>query len=436
VDFPVFDVPLIGGRLFIALVGVVHVLISHGCAVGGSLFLVLLEYKSIKENDERLNELCYRLTRWFFILTTSLGALSGVGIWFTTNMFSPEGIGSLLRIFFWPWFVEWNVFIVELALVAIYYLSWHKMKPDKHVKVGIAYFVVSFQTVAVIVGILGFQLTPGKWTVDRAFWDGFFNPSYFPQLFSRTALAGLLAAAFSLFIFAFMRSMQDVRKPFLRFTGGYLLAVSPVYLFATVGYYHIIPQRAEEFISVALVTLQFQRYVEWSKGFYFAIVGFMLLAGLLMFYARRTFGVLAVLPMLLMILAVIQFERVREFSRKPFVINEYMYSNGKRKAEAAFLSEVGVSRFATWAWRGLDPVSETALGEVVFRADCMACHEQVGVNGVFAKPLVTTEEAVVNFLSNMQYTHPFMPPFIGTEKEKKALAKFLVEGKRKWLESQ
>ncbi|GAB4330863.1 MAG: hypothetical protein Kow0099_01750 [Candidatus Abyssubacteria bacterium] len=434
-DFPVFDVPLIGGRLFIAFVGVTHVLISHGCAVGGSFFLVLLEYKSIRERNERLNALCYRLARWFFILTTSLGALTGVGIWFTTNMFSPEGIGSLLRIFFWPWFVEWIVFVIELALVAVYYLSWHKMKPERHLKVGIAYFVFSFQTVAVIVGILGFQLTPGKWAEDRAFWDGFFNPSYFPQLFSRAALAGLLAAAFSLFIFACMRSMQDLRRPFLRFTGGYLLAVSPVYLFATVGYYHIIPQRAEEFIPVALVTLQFTQYAQWSKGFYFAVIGFMLLVGLVMYYARRTFGVLAVLPLLLMILAVIQFERVREFTRKPFVINNYMYSNGKRKAEAAFLTEVGVSKYATWAWRDVDRNAETALGHVVFKTNCAACHEYVGINGVFKKPIITSEDSVVNFLSNMQYTHPFMPPFIGTEEEKEALARYLVEGKNTWLES-
>ncbi len=79
-DFPIIEVPLIGGRMLIALVGIIHVLISHGCGVGGSLILVLLERKSIRESNERLNEFAYRLTRWFFILTTSIGALTGVGV--------------------------------------------------------------------------------------------------------------------------------------------------------------------------------------------------------------------------------------------------------------------------------------------------------------------------------------------------------------------
>ncbi|UCD57766.1 MAG: cytochrome c, partial [Candidatus Hydrogenedentota bacterium] len=143
-DFPIVEVPLTGGRFLIAVVGIVHVLIGHGCAVGGSFFLVLLEYKSIREANDRLNELAYRLARWFFIVTTSVGALTGVGIWFTTNMFSPIGIGSLLRVFFWVWFIEWIIFVIEIGLVAVYYLAWHRMSPTKHLKLGIAYAVMSF----------------------------------------------------------------------------------------------------------------------------------------------------------------------------------------------------------------------------------------------------------------------------------------------------
>ncbi len=221
-DFPIVEVPLIGGRMLIATVGIIHVLISHGCAVGGSIFLVLLERKSIREDNPRLNELAYNLARWFFILTTSIGALTGVGIWFTTNMFAPLGIGSLLRIFFWAWFFEWLVFFIEIILVSIYYLSWKRMSKEKHLKIGIAYTVTSFMTLVIIVGILGFQLTSGGWTDSRSFWDAFFNPTYFPQLFSRAMLAALLACGFCLFINACMREFKDVRGEFLRFSGGFL----------------------------------------------------------------------------------------------------------------------------------------------------------------------------------------------------------------------
>jgi cytochrome bd-type quinol oxidase subunit 1 len=419
--------------MLIALVGVIHVLISHGCAVGGSFFLVLLEYKSIRQKNERLNELAYRVARWFFILTTSVGALTGVGIWFTTNMFSPVGIGSLLRVFFWAWFVEWIVFVTEIGLVAVYYLSWYRMSRSAHLKLGIVYVVTSFQTLVIIVGILGFQLTPGKWLDSQTFWDGFFNPTYLPQLFSRTALSALLACGFSLFIFACLRGFRDVRSEFLRFSGAFLLVISPIYLFATFAYYQVLPARAESFISVALVTLQLTQYAQWSQAFFFVVVAGLFLFGLVLYFMQRTFAVLSVAPFLILICAVAQFERVREFARKPYVISDYLYSNGIGKAEAPFMSSVGAMRYSTWAWRGLDPGGgETELGHMLFRLECSTCHTYRGINGVFNKrAILSSEEATVQFLDNVQYSHPYMPPFAGTQEEKEALAKFLVEGATK-----
>jgi mono/diheme cytochrome c family protein len=429
-DFPIIEVPLLGGRMLIALVGVIHVLISHGCGVGGSLILVLLERKSIRESNERLNELAYRLTRWFFILTTSVGALTGVGIWFTTNMFSPVGIGSLLRVFFWAWFVEWIVFTVEIILVAFYYLSWKRMSPERHLKVGIAYVATSLQTMIIIVGILGYQLTPGRWLSSRSFWDGFFNPTYMPQLVSRMALAGLLACGFALFIAAFMREFRDVRREFLRVVGGFLLITSPIYLFATYTYYQTMPERASKFISVALMTLRLTQYAEWSKIFFPAVAVLLLCMGAVLYLRQRTYGVLSVLPLLLLTVATMQFERVREFSRKPYVINQYLYSNGIRKDELPFISEVGASRYSTWAWRGLDPNDgETALGHMLFRLECSVCHTYRGINGIFNKrAILASEEATLSFLDTYRYSHPYMPPFAGTQEEKRALAKFLTDG--------
>ena len=429
-DFPIVEVPLIGGRMLIATVGVIHVLISHGCAVGGSIFLVLLERKSIREDNPRLNELAYNLARWFFILTTSIGALTGVGIWFTTNMFAPLGIGSLLRIFFWVWFFEWIVFGVEVALVSIYCLSWKRMPQEKHLKVGIAYAVTSFMTLVIIVGILGFQLTSGGWTESRSFWDAYFNLTYFPQLFSRVMLAAILACGFCLLFNALMREFKDAQGEFLRFCGGFLLVASPLYLITTIRYYQAIPERAEKFISVALVTLQFEQYVYVSKIFFFVIVGGLFLSGLTLFLRRRTYGVLSVVPIMLAILATAQFSRVREFARKPYIINKYMYSNGIREAEVPFLSKVGAARYATWAWRGLDPNDgDIALGAMLFRQQCSVCHTYRGINGIFKKQSqLADEETAALFLDSYEFTHPYMPPFAGTQKEKEALTKFLVGG--------
>jgi len=347
-NFPAVMFPLLGDRMVIAIIGIVHVMVSHGMAVGGSFFIVLLDLKSIRENNKTLNEAAYHMARWFFILTTAVGALTGVGIWFSTQIFSPVGIGSLLRLFFWVWFIEWGVFVAELTLVAIYYFTWYRMSPRKHLRVGVAYMIVSFLTLLAIVGILGFQLSPGKWLESRSFWPAFFNVTYLPQAFSRAVLAGILACAFNLLIFSFMRRrFRDVRAEFLRFCGKYLLFVTPVYLFATFAYYQVLPERASEFIPVALVTLQFTQYATYSKVFFFFVAGFLFLTGLILFLTRKTYGLLSVAPFILLALGVSQFERVREFARKPYVINQYMYSNGIRVREAPYLSEVGVLKYYT-----------------------------------------------------------------------------------------
>ncbi|RJP21728.1 MAG: cytochrome c [Candidatus Abyssobacteria bacterium SURF_5] len=430
-NFPAVLFPVLGDRMVIAIIGIVHVLVSHGMAVGGSLFIVLLEYKSIREKNQMLNEAAYHMARWFFILTTAVGALTGVGIWFSTQIFSPVGIGSLLRLFFWVWFIEWGVFVAELSLVSIYYLTWRVMKPEKHLRVGVAYILVSLMTLFAIVGILGFQMTPGKWLETRSFWPAFFNVTYLPQSFSRMALAAMLACAFNLLIFSFMRHrFRDIRGEFLRFCGRYLLFVTPVYLFATFAYYQVLPERASQFMPVALMTLRLTQYASFSQIFFLFVAGFLFLTGLILFATRRSYGVLSVAPFILLTIGTAQFERVREFSRKPYVIEEYMYSNGIRKREAPYLSSTGVLKYYTWAQKQAGPRGAPASkGHAVFIIECSVCHTYRGMNGIFNKgPIIGTKEAAIQFLDNMQFTYPYMPPFIGTQDEKEALAEFLAEG--------
>jgi cytochrome bd-type quinol oxidase subunit 1 len=416
--------------MVIALIGVLHVIISHGMGVGGSFFLVVLEYKSIREKNQRLNEVAYRLARWFFIVTTGVGALTGVGMWFSPQIFSPAGIGSLLRLFFWVWFFEWGVFVAELLLVSAYYLSWKRMTPEKHLRLGVTYAVTSFFTLLAIVGILGFQLTPGRWLETRSFWPAYFNPTYIPQVVSRMTLAGVLACSFGLLIFSAMRkNYQDVRPEFLRFCGKYFLFVTPVYLFATIAYYQLLPAKAGEFIQVALMTLRLTQYAHYSKLFFFVVAGLLFLAGLVLYSTRKSYGILSVLPFILLAIGVVQYERVREFSRKPYVINEYMYSNGIRKNEAPYLSSEGVLKYHSWAQRGAPGGPAVSAGNAVYLIECSICHTYTGVNGVFNKgAIIGTKEAALQFLDTMNFTHPYMPPFVGTQEEKEALAGFLSEG--------
>ena len=99
----------------------------------------------------------------FFILATTIGALTGVGIWLSVALINPEAMGSLLRVFFWAWFTEWLVFVSEVVLILLYYLSWPHLvggRKGRHLAIGVTLCVFSWITMALIVAILGFMITP------------------------------------------------------------------------------------------------------------------------------------------------------------------------------------------------------------------------------------------------------------------------------------
>ncbi|MEC4673140.1 MAG: hypothetical protein VST68_03010 [Nitrospirota bacterium] len=80
-NYPIWDVPIIGGGILIAGIAIVHVFISH-FAVGAGLFNVWTERRAHLEKNPDLRG--FVRTHSFVLLLVSmvLGALTGVGIWF------------------------------------------------------------------------------------------------------------------------------------------------------------------------------------------------------------------------------------------------------------------------------------------------------------------------------------------------------------------
>jgi mono/diheme cytochrome c family protein len=426
-EWPIFQMPFIGNRLLIATVALIHVTISHGLAVGGSFFVVSLHYKSLREKNERLNELAYRILRIFFIVTTSVGALTGVGIWLTTATVSPATIGSLLHVFFWAWFTEWLVFFAEVVLIMFYYLTWGKYGSEKGFKIGVIYVAMSWLTMMLITGILGAMLTPGKWIATKSFWDGFFNPSYLPQLLSRTTIAALLSIGFGLFFMRFFKSFRDQWPIVWKWAGKSLLIIAPLFLFGILNYYHTLPQQIEHLIATALMTTKYASWAHFSKISFVIIVILMMVFGAIFLIKKKDYGFLSFVPIFLLIFAFGNFERVREFIRKPYTIHRYLYSNAIRESEAPFLNKIGVSQFTGWAERSAketDPVLRN--GEKIFKLECSICHTYRGINGITKKTNILKDKDIIeNFLKTYKRSHPYMPPFTGTDEERSALAAYL-----------
>lgn len=439
-DFPLFHLDGMGDRMLIAIVAVVHVIVNHPMAVGIYPLITLLEYVGFKRDDRRYDQLAKKMTFVVFILTTTVGALTGVGIWLSTTLVAPFAIGSLLRVFFWGWFGEWLIFVAEVGLVLIYYLTWDKWRSGhakvKHLRVGVALSVCSWLTMAIIVGILGFMMSSGVWTRDESFWSAFLNPLYPPQLAFRTCFAMLTAGLFAWFLTVFFtRDDREFRYKAIRRIAVWTLAWLVPFMAAAYWYWSSVPEAMAAQTGVGLMT---QRFADWSGQLVYlaaaavALIAAVAIAGI--GWPRLVPRVALIVPFVLGIWMLGHFERVREFIRKPYVIADYMYSNGVRVQDMPVYSQDGILQHAEFAAvREVTGDNQLVAGHEVFMLSCSRCHTTNGMNGLVNKfeGLYGSgrwdDEQLANLIRGIHISRPYMPPFPGNDAERDALVAYIRE---------
>jgi hypothetical protein len=441
-DFPIFDMPMLGHRLIFAFDAILHVFISHGAAVGGSIILVLAQRLAIKNNDAKFDELAYKVLFTFFVLATAVGALTGIGIWVHVNIINPAAIGALLRVFFWKWFVEWIVFNVEMVFLLMWFLTW-KSRPigtpakQSHYRLGLYYAIASWLTMAIITAILGFMMTPGNWLksdfpAQPDYLASLFNPSWIPSLGFRTFFAIAWASAMAMLLtWFFTRNDEETRVKGMRFFGKIMLVCSPLLIVFGYWYYLQFPQAAKDLFSIGVVTNRLaanpQLAVWVTLGL--AVLG---LGGALTLYTNpKRAPLLAAVVMLIGSSGLIgEFERVREFVRKPYIIYDYMYANGVRVIDMPLLTRDGYLKHAAFVppeYRKVTAENKVKVGEYVYQMQCRYCHTVSGVNAITARTKGWSEEAIYARIGSLNSpTTPFMPPFAGNDEERHALAAYLA----------
>ena len=77
--YPWWYVPYLTAPMLIAVIAVVHVLVSH-YAVGGGLFLAVEVGYAYRTGDRRYLDYLKRHAAFFILLTVVFGAITGVGI--------------------------------------------------------------------------------------------------------------------------------------------------------------------------------------------------------------------------------------------------------------------------------------------------------------------------------------------------------------------
>ncbi|WFS62752.1 cytochrome ubiquinol oxidase subunit I [Pseudodesulfovibrio thermohalotolerans] len=425
-EYPIWQLTTLGGGFWIAVIATLHVYVAH-FAVGGGLFLVLTERAAYKSNNPHLLQYAKKHTRFFLLLTMAFGGVSGVAIWLTVALLAPEATITLIHQFVFGWAAEWVCFLGEIVALIIYYYAWDSMDRRDHMAVGWLYFLFGWLSLFLINGIVGFMLTPGRWIETKSFWDGFFNPSFWPSLVFRSFFSAVCAGLFG-FVTATRIKDEATRLRTVRVCSAWtVFGVLAVFLS---GWWYVAAMPPEQY---EMIVFKSNRVSDFMR--YFWIFGAATLVGGLLLAVktpRRMSFALA-----LVVLVVGQglfgsFEFIREAGRKPYLIWDTVYSSSILKARVPVINQQGAIASAKWAppelADGITEENAKIAGAFLFQLECSACHSIHGpMNEITARTAQYNVDGMDAFLTGMGKLNKYMPPFIGNSEERMLLARYIAE---------
>lgn len=415
-NYPIWQLGVPGG-LLIAFVAVLHVFVSH-FAVGGGAYLVLTERKAYRENDDALLAYVRHHSKFFALLTLVFGAVTGVGIWFTIGLVSPEATSSLIHTFVWGWAIEWVFFFVEIAAALIYAYNWDKLNRKTHLAIGWIYFVAAWMSLVIINGIITYMLTPGKWLDTKQFWDGFFNPTYWPSLVMRTVFTVALAGVFGLV--TALELKNEVKAKVVRWAGIWLITGLVLTPIAGFWYFSKFPAFAKEYFTGMMTTAQHT----FRLGITCTFLAILLTAVFALWKPQWMNRAVMTLLLLACFGTLGSGEYLREFSRKPYAINGYIYANDIRVADTEKIAASGgMTAHAKWLTVSSD--DSVAYGKQVFAMQCGSCHSVDGYRAIRPKVRGWDAKFAAAIIPSLPLTRGTMPPFAGDATDAAELGGFL-----------
>jgi len=422
-NYPVWELYYTGGGLLIALIAVVHVYVAH-FAVGGGLFLVLTEMKGLRENSPAVLDYTRRHSKFFLLLTMVFSSVTGVGIWFTISLLSPAATSILIHTFVFGFATEWVFFTLEIVAIFLYFYTFNKIDSKAHVKIGWLYAVSALISLILINGIIAFMLTPGEWLETRNFWDGFFNPSFWPSMFFRITIAVVLAGIFGFVTAVFIKD-PEFRENMVRYCAKWL--IFPFVFMVLFAWWYL---AALDDAPKAMILGRSPEIVLLTK--IFAIVlPVLFISGLLM-AIRMPGSVKKYMAFVILLIGLVymgSFEWIREAGRRPYLIYNYMYSNSIKIEDEARINKQGFLNTAKWVkYKNLNNDNILDAGKEIFNLQCITCHSVGGpLNDILPLTQKFTVFGIDSQLNGQGKINDYMPRFMGTRPERLALSRFIVE---------
>ncbi len=421
--YPINDFGPVMKGLVIGGLGTLHVFTAQ-FAVGAGILLCYFQWLAQTGRSAAAREFLRGYFRFLVLVAFVIGALTGVGMWFTAIQISARTIGTMVREFHWIWAAEWTFFCLEVVSGYAFYRCAERLSDRDRFTLLILYTTAAWMSLFLINGILSWQLTPGDWPATRLVWDGFFNSSFWPSLLYRTVAAMTIASLMACVVINTLTDMPLEARKELIHRAASLLVFMVLMPALGIWYFRVIPADSRSWLlgGSAAMTM-----------FTIATVGVSLLIGL---YALVGLigGRLYVNIATAALLCALAFgatgggEFIREGSRKPYSIRQTLYSNSIVPGDVAHLRAVGSVTHDPYPLRdaGQYPDDQLRLGAKVFRFQCSICHTLDGINGlVHLTGRWTLDQKRMN-IAKLQHTKPFMPPFSGTAEELEALVQMLT----------
>ena len=438
--FPTWYEPTVGSGWVVGLIATFHVLASH-TSVGAALLFAYLSYRAYKDDRDDYLDFVKKYGLFLMVFTYVAGSITGPGIWYSTSVASPNGIGALIHSFVWKWATEWVFFVIEV--VGVYMIVYLVGKVDKrtHMQISLLFGMASFATMIIIIGILSFMMMPGKeqWFAEGGYLNAFFGSNTFVQMGMRVAFMLTMTAVVGGIVVA---SIKDAafKAEMARKLGwlGIIATLAGAGLFQL--YLQTIPEQATLVMENRLPS-------------YFVPSIIAVLAGTLAYFvitmiAPRTLvsGFAGFMTVTILVAGLWPEEVARESMRKPWVAGQYVYSNqviGRDvpgmdiKSHIQLLEKQGILASHPFTPAHLRTVNDGNLiqaGEFVAMTYCSNCHSpsKTGIRPLHRYfPQEMTQARMEQYVRGVLTTGniAYMPKMPMIEPEIKALSAYLLLNK-------
>ncbi len=411
--------PLMKG-LVIGGVGILHVFLAQ-FAIGGGALLYYFE-RVAQRGDPDARKFVDGYFKILVLVSFVLGALTGVAMWFTTIQVGARTIGLMVDEFHWLWATEWVWFAVEITAGYAFYRFGPRLDDRTRLRLLGLYAFASWMSLFWINGILSWQLTPGGWLEGGGMWAGFFNPSFWPSLLFRTAVAATLGALVAIIVINTMDLERPRKAALIRRASRFAAPIALMPLLA-MWFLAVIPEDSRAWLLGGSMPMTMFVGVAAAASL---LIGGYVIVGLIV---KRLYinGATGTLLLALAFGATAAGEFIREGARKPYTVRGVLYSTSITPDEVAGLRRTGVTAADPYPLRdhARFPNDQLRHGAKVHRALCDACHTIRGSNGIVHLVATWTDDQLRLNIAKLQRTKGFMPPFAGNAEDVEALVQLL-----------